>query len=179
MRLNYVPCPESLPTPITPEFLPTPITQCQSLCVIKSIISELYSMIILQNKFICFQNDHFTKQIYLFSNQKIFGCYTSMIIYIQNSCVFCRQLILVSHHRLCTPKHFHGLSPLELCLTTNTGSFTQGGIYPYLLLPDTSFFLPFHVTMRLCWTLSNSTESTQSITKCSVDFQLCTHTHAM
>ena len=33
-------------------------------------------------------NDHFTKQIYLLTNQKLCECYTSMIIYIQNSCVF-------------------------------------------------------------------------------------------
>ena len=51
-------------------------------------------------------NDHFTKQIHLFSNQKLFGCYTSMIIYIQNSCVFCGQRIFVSHRRLYTPIHF-------------------------------------------------------------------------
>ena len=95
-------------------------------------------------------NDHFIKQIHLFSNQKLFGCYTSMIIYIQNSCVFCGLRILVLHHMLRTPKHFHRLSPLELCLTTNTGSFTRGGIYPCLPLPDTSFLFPFHVTVRLC-----------------------------
>ena len=38
-------------------------------------------------------NDHFTKQIHLLPNQKLFGCYTLMIIYIQNSCVFCGQRI--------------------------------------------------------------------------------------
>ena len=77
MRLNHVPWPESLLTPITPESLPTPITQCQSPCMIKSIIYGLYT-----------SNDHLTKQFHLFSNQKLFGCYTSMIICIQNSCVF-------------------------------------------------------------------------------------------
>ena len=58
--------------------LPTPITQCQIPCVIKSI-------------FWITSNDHFTKQIHLFSNQNLFGCYTPMIIYIQNSCVFYGQ----------------------------------------------------------------------------------------
>ena len=78
-------------------------------------------------------NYHFTKHIHLFSNQKLFGCYTLMIIYIQNSCVFwCR-----------TPKHFHELSSMKLCLTTNTRSFTRGGIYPCLLLPDISFLYHF------------------------------------
>ena len=92
-------------------------------------------------------NNHFTKQIHLFSNQNLFGCYPSMIIYIQNSCVFCGSEVLVLHHRLRMPKHFHGLSPLELCLTTNTGSFTRGGIYPCLLLPNTYFFYYF---FQLC-----------------------------
>ena len=41
------------------------------------------------------------------------------------------------------PKHFHRLSPLELCLTTNTESFTREGIYPCLLLPDTNFLYHF------------------------------------
>ena len=103
-------------------------------------------------------NDHFTKQIYLFSNQKLFGCYTSMIIYILNSFVFCGQRILVSHRRLRTPKHFHGLSPLEICITINTGCFTRGGIYPFMLLPDTSFL--YHIIqpcdfVGLCPTLDS------------------------
>ena len=76
----------------------------------------------------------------------------------------------MSHRRLRTPRHFHGLSSLELCLTINNESFIRGGGYPYLLLPNTSFLLPFHLTMQLCWTLSNGTELTQSNTKCSVDF---------
>ena len=81
---------------------------------------------------------------------------------------------LVSHRKLRTPRHFYGLSPLELCLTTNTGSFTRGGVYPYLLLPDTTFLLLFHVTVQLYWTSSNDTEPTQSNTKCSVDYN---HSH--
>ena len=60
---------------------------------------------------------------------------------------------LVSHRRFRTPRHFYGLSPLELCLTTINGSFTQGGVYPCLLLPDTSFL--YHIiqpcdSVRLC-----------------------------
>ena len=83
---------------------------------------------------------------------------------------FCGNRILVSHRRLRTPRHFHGLSLLELCLTTTNGYFTRKGVYPYFLLPDTSFLLPFHLTVRLCWTLSNGTEPTQSNTKRSVDY---------
>ena len=33
-------------------------------------------------------NDYFTKQVHLFLNQKLFGCYISMIIYIQNHMSF-------------------------------------------------------------------------------------------
>ena len=124
-------------------------------------------------------NNHFTKQIHLFSNQNFFGCYTSMIIYIQTHVTFVGSKFLVSHRRLCTPKHFHWISLLELCLTSNTGSFTRVGIYPCLLLLDTSFPLPFHLTVPLYWNLSNDIEPTQSITKHSVDFQLCTHIHSM
>ena len=52
-------------------------------------------------------------------------------------------------------------------------------VYPCFLLPDTYFLLPFHATVRLCWTSSNAIEPTQSITKRSVDFQPYTHTHSM
>ena len=83
---------------------------------------------------------------------------------------FVGSKFLVSHHRFRAPKHFHRRLPLELCLTTNTESFTRGGIYPYLLLPNTSFFLPLYSTVQLCWTSSNGTEPTQSITKRSVDY---------
>ena len=74
------------------------------------------------------------------------------------------------HRRLRMPRHFHGLSPLQLCLTTTNGSFTRGGVYPCLLLPDTSFLLSFHLTVCLCWMLSNGTEPTQSNTKRSVNY---------
>ena len=123
-------------------------------------------------------NDHFIKQIHFFSNQKLFGSYTSMIIYIQNSCVFCGEF-LVSHSRLRTLKHFHRLLPLELCLTTNTRSFTPMGYLSLLAITRHQFSLPLYSTVRLCWTSSNLTEPTQSITKRNVDFQLCTHTHLM
>ena len=42
--------------------------------------------------------------------------------------------------------HFHQLPPLEIFITTCTGSFTRGGVYPCLLLPDTCFH--FHVRNR-------------------------------
>ena len=43
-----------------------------------------------------------------------------------------------------------------------------------LVITRHKFSLPFRSTVRICWTLSNGTEPTQSNSKCSVDFQLCT-----
>ena len=77
---------------------------------------------------------------------------------------FVGSKFLVSHRRLHTPKHFHELSPLELCLTANIESFTRGGIYPCLLLSDTYFLYNF---IQPC---DFVTEPTQSITKHSVDY---------
>ena len=91
MRLNHVPCPESLPTPIIPKSLPTRITQYKSLCVIKSIIYGLHPMIISQNKFIYFQTKIF------------FGCYTPMIICIQTHVSFVGNKFSGSHRKVCTP----------------------------------------------------------------------------
>ena len=59
-------------------------------------------------------------------------------------------------HRLRTLKHFHGISPLEICITTNTESFTRGGINPCFLVLDTSFLYHFiqpcsFVGLRLNW----------------------------
>ena len=91
-------------------------------------------------------------------------------LYTKLMCLFVGNEFLVSHRKLHIPKHFHRLSPLELCLTKNTESFTRGGVYPCLLLPDISFPLPFHLTVKLYWTLSNGTEPTQSNTKRGVDY---------
>ena len=95
-------------------------------------------------------NDHFTKQIHLFLNQKLFGCYTSMIIYIYiNHVSFAGSEFSVSHRRLRMPSNtFTGFHRWRSFLTTTNGSFTQGGVYPCLLLPDTYFILAFHITVR-------------------------------
>ena len=125
MRINHVPCPESLPTPIT---------QCQSPCVIKSIISRLHLMIILQNKFICFQ----TKSFILHLNDHLYS----------KPCVF----LWVENFRGLTTG-FTSLPTLSraftfghIYVTKNIGAFTQGGIYPCLLLPETYFH--FHLYNR-------------------------------
>ena len=54
-----------------------------------------------------------------------------------------------------------------------TGSFTRGGVYPYLLLPDK----PLYSTVQLCWTSSHLIEPTQSNTKRSVDSSTM-HSHS-
>ena len=132
MRLNHVPCPESSLNPITPESLSTPITQCQSPCVIKSIIFELYPMIILQKKFICFQIKAFWM---LHLNDHLYS----------KPCVF----LWVANFRGLTagfaslPTHSWAFTVGHICIIKNNGAFTRGGIYPYLLLPDTYFH--FHV----------------------------------
>ena len=76
---------------------------------------------------------------------------------------------LVSHRKLCTPIHFHRLSPLELYITTNTGLSPKGESIPAFYYP-THILIFIYTTVRLCWTLSNGTEPTQSNTKRSVDY---------
>ena len=47
-------------------------------------------------------------------------------LYTKLMCLFVGIEFLVSHCRLRTPRHFYGLSPLELCLTTPTGLSPKG-----------------------------------------------------
>ena len=92
-------------------------------------------------------NDHFTTKIICFSNLKLFGCYTSMIIYIQNHVSFVGSKFSGSHHRLRKPSYTSlAFTVGHICITKNNGAFTREGIYPYLLLPDTYFH--FHVYNR-------------------------------
>ena len=66
-------------------------------------------------------------------------------LYIQNHVSFYGQRIFeVPPQALHTFLYFHKLPPLEICITTCIGSFTRGGVYPYLLLPKTYFH--FHVS---------------------------------
>ena len=51
---------------------------------------------------------------------------------------------LVSHRGLRKPRHFYDLSLLGLCLTIIDGLFTQGRIYPFLLIPGTYFLYHFN-----------------------------------
>ena len=61
----------------------------------------------------------------------------------------------MSHHGLHKPRHFHGLSPLGLCLTIIDGSFTLRGIYHNLLIPIAYCLLLFSYSVQLIWTLSH------------------------
>ena len=65
-----------------------------------------------------------------------------------------------------------------ICLTKNTGFFTQGDIYPYLLYPTHVFFISFffYATVRLILDVVPFTEPTQSNTKYSVDLPTM-HSH--
>ena len=73
-------------------------------------------------------NNRFIKQIHLFSNQNLFGCYTSIVIYIfKTMCLFMGSEFSVSHHKLCTHSY----------------TFTS---FHHLLLPNRYFH--FHVSNR-------------------------------
>ena len=46
-----------------------------------------------------------------------------------------------SYHKLRVPSYtYTGFHCWNICITKSTGAFTRGGIYPYLLLPDTFSF---------------------------------------
>ena len=64
-----------------------------------------------------------------------------------------------------------------LCLTIIGGFFTRGGIYPFLLIPNTYFL--FHATVRLCWTLSHLLSPPNQTPNAVSIYQQCTHTHEM
>ena len=104
-----------------------------------------------------------------------------IILYSKSMRLFVGSGFLVSHHELNKPRHFYGLSLLGTMSDHNwrvfhlRGGGGGGGIYPFLLIPDTYF--PFHVTMRLYWTLSHlPTTPTQTLNAVSI-YQPCTHTH--
>ena len=97
-----------------------------------------------------------------------------IILYSKSMCLFVGSGFLVSHHRLCKPRHFYGLSPLGTVSDHNWRVFTRGGIYPFLLIPDTYF--SFHATVRLCWTLSNLPNPPNQTPNAVSIYQPCTHT---
>ena len=135
MRLNHVPCRESLSTPITPESLQTHITQCQSPCVIKSIISGLHPMIILQSKFIVFKPKSFW-MLHLIDH-----LYSKPCVFLWAATFRGPTSGFVSLPTL-SPDFTVG----HISIIKNIRAFIRGGIYPCLLLPDTYF--DFHLYNR-------------------------------
>ena len=105
--------------------------RCQS--VIKLIICGLYPMIILQ------------KKIHLFFKPKAFWMLHINYHLYSKSCVFLWVAnfwgLTVGFTSL--PTLSRAFTDGHICITKNNGAFTRGGIYPYLLLPDTYFH--FHV----------------------------------
>ena len=83
--------------------------------------------------------------------------------------LFMGSEFLVSHHRLCKPIHFYGLSLLGTMSDHNWWVFHPKGDLSLLSNTRHIFSLPLYSTVRLCWMLSHLTESTYSNTKRSVN----------
>ena len=118
---------------IKSESQPTPITQCRNPCMIKSIILGLYLMIILQKKF------HF-----FFKPKSFWTLHLNDHLY-SKSCVF---LWVANFWGLTAgfaslPTLSRAFTVEHICITKTNGAFTRGGVYPYLLIPDTYFHFSF------------------------------------
>ena len=83
---------------------------------------------------------------------------------------------LLSHRRLRKPRQFYGLSPLGTMFDHNWRVFHPRGDLSLLANTRHIFSLPFYSTVRLRWTLSHSTEPTQSNIKRSVSLSTM-HSH--
>ena len=73
-------------------------------------------------------NDHFTKQISFFSNQKLFGCFSSMIICFQKSMCLLWEANFPGSHRWLR-KHSHTFTGfhqwIHMCNQKYNGVFTR------------------------------------------------------
>ena len=102
-----------------------------------------------------------------------------IILYLKSIHLFMDSGFLVSHSRLCKPRHFYGLSPLGTMFDHNWRVFHLREDLSLFVDTRHIFSLPFYSTVRLCWTLShlpsphNQTPNTVSI------YQPCTNTHLM
>ena len=106
-----------------------------------------------ENLHLCSINDHFSKtKAFCFINQNPLDKLRYSLVFTKSG-VF----LWVANFRALTTGFTH-LSTLSqtsiagyICLTKNTGFFTQGGIYPYLLYPTHLFFISFffYATVRL------------------------------
>ena len=94
-------------------------------------------------------NDHFTTKFIFFFKPKGFWMFHLNDHLYSKSCVF----LWVANFRGPTarfanlPTHSRAFTVRHICITKNNRAFTQGGIYPYLLLPNTYFH--FHVYNRV------------------------------
>ena len=98
-------------------------------------------------------NDHFSKQFSFVYKPKYFWMiHLNDNFIFKTMCLFVGSEFLVSHRRLCKPKHFYALSSLETMFDHNWQVFHQRGggggggggeIYPCLLIPDTYFLYHF------------------------------------
>ena len=106
-------------------------------------------------------NDHFTKQIHLFSNKKLFRCCTSMKIYIQNHVSFCRKLIFggLTASFASLPILSQAFTVGHICITKNIRAFIEGVSIPACYYP-THIFIFIYTTVQPCWTLSYRTKPT-------------------
>ena len=108
-----------------------------------------------ENRHLCSINDHFSKKkafFFFFINQNPLDKLRYSLVFTKSR-VF---LWVVNFRGLIVG--FACLSTLSrtfitgyICLTKNTGFFTRGGIYPFLLYPTHVFFISFffYATMRL------------------------------
>ena len=89
-------------------------------------------------------NDHFQNKFYLFINQKLFGCYITMIILFSKPCTFLSVAdIWCPTAGSTNPNTFTAFHSFGLCLTIIGELFTRGRIYPFLLIPVTYFLYHF------------------------------------
>ena len=124
-------------------------------CVIKTVIDKSHAMIPFKTKV-------------MFYKSKLFGCH-----FVNDHFIYKIIVSFVGSGFLESHLQFRTLSTLFLdfhrrSVVNQSESFTLGSVYPFLILPNTSF--PFYTTMQLCWTLYNGTEPTHQITNCGVRF---------
>ena len=106
-----------------------------------------------ENCHLCSINDHFSKtKVFYFISQNPLDKLRYSLVFTK-LCVF---LWVMNFRGLTTgfarfPTLLRTFIARYICLTKNTGFFTQGGIYPYLLCPTHVFFISFffYVTVRL------------------------------
>ena len=136
-----------------------------------------------ENHHLCSINDHFSKtKAFCFINQ-------NPLDKLQYSLVFTKSSVFlwVENFR----GFIAGFAPLPtlsrtfiagyLCLTKNTGFFTRGGIYPFLLYLTHVFFISFffYATVRLILDIAPFYRAHHRTPNIVSIYQPCTHNHLM